>query len=88
MKKLFKIVPLLILPMMLTSCMDMFFRSSESSEIMCIFKGVGKGRMNWVADEYNRNGGANVFSYQISPYTYYLKYFSCASSSCLSVTCV
>lgn len=38
-----------------------------SLPLMCIFKGVGKGRMNWVADEYNRNGGASAFSYQVSP---------------------
>lgn len=38
-----------------------------SLPLMCIFKGIGKGRMNWVADEYNRNGSASAFSYQISP---------------------
>ena len=38
-----------------------------SLPLMCIFKGIGKGRMNWVADEYNRNSGARAFSYQISP---------------------
>ena len=32
MKKLFKFIPLLVIPMMLTSCMDMFFRSSENTE--------------------------------------------------------
>lgn len=36
-----------------------------SFPLMLIFKGVGKGRMNWVADEYNRNGKS--YSYQISP---------------------
>ena len=38
-----------------------------SLPLMCIFKGIGKGRMNWVADEYNRNGKASAFSYQLSP---------------------
>ena len=38
-----------------------------SLPLMCIFKGIGKGRMNWVADEYNRNGSASAFSYQFSP---------------------
>ena len=34
---------------------------------MCIFKGIGKGRLNWIAGDYNRNGGINAFSYQLSP---------------------
>lgn len=34
--------------------------------MMCIFKGVGKGRMNWVADEYNRQS-RNSYSWNISP---------------------
>ncbi len=38
-----------------------------SLPLMCIFKGIGKGRLNWVADEYNRNGKASAFSYQLSP---------------------
>jgi hypothetical protein len=38
-----------------------------SLPLMCIFKGVGRGRLNWVADEYNRNGRASAFSYQLSP---------------------
>lgn len=36
-----------------------------SLPLMIIFKSIGKGRMNWVADEYNRTAGA--FSYKISP---------------------
>lgn len=38
-----------------------------SLALLCVFKGVGKGRMNWVADEYNRSASASAFSYQISP---------------------
>ena len=38
-----------------------------SFPLMLIFKGIGKGRMNWVADEYNKNGRASAFSYQLSP---------------------
>ena len=38
-----------------------------SLPLMLVFKGVGKGRMNWVADEYNKNGRASAFSYQLSP---------------------
>ena len=41
--------------------------ATVSLPLMCIFKGVGKGRMNWVADEYNRSASTCVFSYQISP---------------------
>ena len=32
MKKLFKFIPLLVIPMMLTSCMDMFFRPADNTE--------------------------------------------------------
>lgn len=38
-----------------------------SLPLMCVFKGIGKGRMSWVADEYNRNKSVSAFSYQISP---------------------
>ena len=38
-----------------------------SFPFLCICKGIGKGRMNWVADEYNRNIRANTTSFQISP---------------------
>lgn len=38
-----------------------------SLPLMCIFKGVGKGRLNWIADEYNINRTASAFSYQLSP---------------------
>ena len=34
--------------------------------LMCIFKGIGKGRMGWVADEYNKHSSSSV-SYNISP---------------------
>lgn len=38
-----------------------------SLPLMCVFKCAGKGRMNWVADEYNKSRSASAFSYQISP---------------------
>ena len=31
-----------------------------SLPLMCIFKGVGKGRLNWIADEYNINRTINT----------------------------
>ena len=37
-----------------------------SLPLMCIFKGIGKGRMNWVADEYNRQS-RNSYSWSLSP---------------------
>lgn len=37
-----------------------------SCPLMCIFKGIGKGRMNWVADEYNRQSKSTT-SYNLSP---------------------
>lgn len=37
-----------------------------SCPLMCIFKGIGKGRMNWVADEYNKQSKSSV-SYNVSP---------------------
>ena len=37
-----------------------------SLPLMCIFKGVGKGRMSWVADDYNKQSRSSV-SYDISP---------------------
>lgn len=33
---------------------------------MCIQKGAGKGRMNWVADEYNKKQNTN-YSLNLSP---------------------
>jgi hypothetical protein len=39
--------------------------ASVTLPVMCVFNGIGKGRMNWVADEYNKSNG--VYSYQISP---------------------
>ena len=41
--------------------------ANASFPLMLIFKGIGKGRMNWVADEFNRNGKASAFSWQLSP---------------------
>lgn len=38
-----------------------------SLPLMCILKGVGKGRMNWVADEYNRKTHSYTYSYNLSP---------------------
>ena len=38
-----------------------------SFALMCILKGVGKGRMNWVADEYNRINRGYSYSYSLSP---------------------
>ena len=35
--------------------------------LMCILNGAGKGRMNWVADEYNRKAHGNSYSYNLSP---------------------
>ena len=35
--------------------------------MLCIFKGIGKGRMNWVADEYNRTNRGYSYSYSLSP---------------------
>ena len=40
--------------------------SDVSLPMMCIFKGIGKGRMNWVANEYNK-GNRTVMSYSIAP---------------------
>ena len=37
-----------------------------SLPLMCIFKGIGKGRMSWVADEYNKQSQSSV-SYNLSP---------------------
>ena len=37
-----------------------------SCPLMCIFNGIGKGRMNWVADEYNRNQ-RTAMSYSLMP---------------------
>ena len=37
-----------------------------SLPLMCIFKGIGKGRMGWVADDYNKHSSSSV-SYNISP---------------------
>lgn len=38
-----------------------------TSPFVFIFKGIGKGRLDWVAEDYNRNGSASAISYQISP---------------------
>ena len=38
-----------------------------SLPLMCILKGAGKGRMNWVADEYNRKNRGYSYSYSLSP---------------------
>ena len=38
-----------------------------SLPLMCILKGAGKGRMNWVADEYNRKTHGYSYSYSLSP---------------------
>lgn len=32
-----------------------------SLPLMCIFKGIGKGRLNWIADDYNRKSSACSF---------------------------
>lgn len=37
-----------------------------SLPLMCIFKGIGKGRINWVAEEYNRTKG-NSYSFNVTP---------------------
>ena len=37
-----------------------------SLPLMCIFKGIGKGRMSWVADDYNEHNKTQV-SYSFSP---------------------
>ncbi len=37
-----------------------------SCPLMCIFGGIGKGRMNWVAEEYNKQSKSSV-SYNVSP---------------------
>lgn len=37
-----------------------------SLPLMCIFKGIGKGRINWVADEYNM-GRTRYFQYGFTP---------------------
>ena len=37
-----------------------------SLPVMCIYGGIGKGRMSWVADEYNKQNSSSV-SYNISP---------------------
>ena len=38
-----------------------------SLPLMCIFKGIGKGRMNWIADDYNSKSRRNTYSYNLSP---------------------
>lgn len=38
-----------------------------SLPLMCILKGAGKGRMNWVADEYNRKTHGYSYSFSLSP---------------------
>lgn len=38
-----------------------------SLPLMCILKGAGKGRMNWVADEYNKKTNGYGYSYNLSP---------------------
>ena len=35
--------------------------------LMCVLNGAGKGRMNWVADEYNRKNSGYSYSYSLSP---------------------
>jgi len=35
--------------------------------LLIIFKSIGKGRMSWVADDYNWSRRASAFSYQLSP---------------------
>ena len=37
-----------------------------SLPLMCIFGGIGKGRMSWVADDYNKQNPSTV-SYSVSP---------------------
>ena len=37
-----------------------------SCPLMCIFGGIGKGRMNWVADEYNKQSKSTA-SFNVSP---------------------
>ena len=37
-----------------------------SLPLMCIFSGIGKGRMNWVADEYN-GSQSTATSYSLTP---------------------
>jgi len=41
--------------------------ASVSLPMMCVFKGIGKGRLNWLASEYNNSQRGNSFSYQFSP---------------------
>lgn len=41
--------------------------ANASLPLMLVFNNAGKGRMNWVADEFNRKGKANAFSWQLSP---------------------
>lgn len=41
--------------------------ANASFPLMLVFNNAGKGRMNWVADEFNRIGKANAFSWQLSP---------------------
>ena len=38
-----------------------------SLPMMLVFKSAGKGRLNWVANEYNRNVDSSTISYQLSP---------------------
>ena len=35
--------------------------------LLIVFKSIGKGRISWVADDYNWNRRASAFSYQLSP---------------------
>lgn len=41
--------------------------ASVSLPLMCVFKGIGKGRLNWIANEYNNSQKSKAFSYQLSP---------------------
>lgn len=38
-----------------------------SLPLYIVFRSVGKGRLNWVADDYNWRGKSGAFSYQIAP---------------------
>ena len=52
--------------LLIAGCITSAF-ANVSLPLMFVFKCAGKGRMNWVADEYNKSRSASAFSYQISP---------------------
>ena len=56
-----------------------------SCPLMCVFSGIGKGRMNWVADEYNKQRKSLV-SYYVSPSLMRCNVMSEQANLCIGMT--